>query len=77
MEASHSEDINQTVLDLTLHLYPPQGPGVLSGEQDVGSKSGSGSGPDSVSDSESGSAQTHQRVHHPSHTVVPGKYHTA
>lgn len=75
-----SDDINQTVLDLnsrcglTPDVFPPQGPDVFSGEQDVGLQSGCGSGPDSVSDSEPGSAQTHQRVHHPSHTVVSGKH---
>lgn len=75
-----SEDLNQTVVDptpgvfLSPDVFPPQGPDVFSGEQDVGSQSGCGSGPDSVSDSEPGSAQTHQRVHHPSHTVVSGKH---
>lgn len=73
----HSEVINQTVLDLnnmsSLDLFPPQGPGVLSGEQDVSSESGSGSGPDSISDCESGSGQTHQRVHHPPHAAFSGK----
>ncbi len=60
----------------SMNLFSPQGAGILSGEQDVGSESGRGFGPNSVSDDEPGSAQTHQRVHHSSHAVVSGKYFT-
>lgn len=72
--ASDGRDVDHTMLDLTVELFPLQGPGVLASEQDVSSKPGGGSGPDSVSHSESGSAQTHQRVHYPPHTAVLGKY---
>lgn len=71
---SDGGNVDHTVSDLTVELFPLQGPGVLASEQDVSSKSGGGSGPDPVSHSESGSAQTHQRVHYPSHTAVLGKY---
>lgn len=71
---SHGPDfVRPEQHEFTPDLFPSQGPGVLSGEQDVSPESGSGSGPNSVSDSEPGSAQTHQRVHHPPHTAVSGK----
>lgn len=74
LTVSHGPDfVRPEQHEFTPDLFPSQGPGVLSGEQDVSPESGSGSGPKSVSDSEPGSAQTHQRVHHPPHTAVSGK----
>lgn len=71
---SDSRDVDHNALDLTVELIPLQGPSLFSSEQDVSAKPGGGSGPDPVSHSESGPAQTHQRVHYPSHTAVLGKY---
>lgn len=59
----------------TYVLNPPglsQGPGVLSGEQDVCPQPGCDSGADSVPEREPGSAETQQRIHHPPHAALPG-----